>query len=125
MLKYLFVIALVTAAASAEAGVYKCQGPNGKTQFSDLPCKTGEQSAIVPDRAPITAQMRNDAQQRAAQTRDEAAASDRHGEPAAPPLRPPPRQTHRRHRRRSTKTRRPTACATSSDSLRRKISRRK
>lgn len=84
MLKYLFVVALATAAASADAEVYKCQGANGKTQFSDLPCKTGDQSEIMPERAPITPQMRNDAQQRAAQSRDEAAANDRHGEPAAP-----------------------------------------
>lgn len=75
MLKYL-LLALTIASANASAAVFKCKGPDGKTQFSDSPCKVGNSSEIVPDRAPVTQQQRYEARQRAQQMQDEAAALD-------------------------------------------------
>lgn len=75
MLKYL-LLALAIASANASAAVFKCKGPDGKTQFSDSPCKVGNSSEIVPDRAPVTQQQRYEAQQRAQQLQSEAAALD-------------------------------------------------
>ena len=76
MSKYLFVLVFVAVSANASAQLYKCKGADGKVQFSDTACKAGSASELVPDRAPITPQQRYEAQQRAQQMRDEAAALD-------------------------------------------------
>ena len=72
----LFLLLLIAAIGNANAQVFKCKGPDGKTQFSDTACKTGINSEIVPDRAPVTKQQQYDAQQRAARLQDESASLD-------------------------------------------------
>ncbi len=74
MSKYLFVLVFVALSASTNAQLYKCKGADGKVQFSDTACKAGSTSELLPDRAPVTLQQRHEAQQRAQQMRDEAAA---------------------------------------------------
>ena len=65
------VIAVLTFNASAE--VFKCQGSDGKVQFSDTHCQAGSASQIIPDRLPVTTQQREEAQQRGARMQREAA----------------------------------------------------
>lgn len=72
----LFPLLLVVAIGNANAQVFKCKGADGKTQFSDTPCKSGNSSEVVPDRAPVTKQQQYEAQQRAARLQDESAALD-------------------------------------------------
>jgi hypothetical protein len=74
MSKYLFVLVFVALSANTSAQLYKCKGADGKVQFSDTACKAGSASELIPDRAPVTPQQRYEAQQRAQQMRDEAAA---------------------------------------------------
>jgi hypothetical protein len=81
MLKQLFLLVVTVAATNASAEIFKCKGADGKIQFSDTPCKAGNTSQVVPDRAPVTDQQRYEAQQRAQQMQNEAAALD--GEKAA------------------------------------------
>ena len=76
MNRILVVLAFSLMALSAHAGIFKCKGSDGKLQFSDTPCRVGSVSEVVPDRAPITQQQRQDAQQRALQMQGEAAALD-------------------------------------------------
>ena len=77
MPKYsLFLLLLMAAIGNVNAQVFKCKGADGKTQFSDTPCKAGNNSEVVPDRAPVTKQQQYDAQQRAARLQDESAALD-------------------------------------------------
>lgn len=81
MLKYLLMLAVAAVGGSADAQVYKCKGPDGKVQFSDKLCKSANASEVVPDRMPVTRQQQYEAQQRARQMHDEAAALDQ--QPAA------------------------------------------
>ncbi|WP_291992265.1 DUF4124 domain-containing protein [Candidatus Accumulibacter sp. ACC003] len=81
MLKYLLILAAAAAGGAAAAQVYKCKGPDGKVQFSDTLCKAAHTSEAVPDRMPVTRQQQSEAQQRARQMQDEAAALDQ--QPAA------------------------------------------
>lgn len=76
MLKYLFLLLVTFSATNVSAEVFKCKGADGKIQFSDTPCKGGNASQVIPDRAPITDQQRYEAQQRALQMQSEAAALD-------------------------------------------------
>lgn len=76
MLKYLLVLIAAVATANTSAQVFKCKGADGKVQFSDIACKTGTTSEIVPERAPLTQQQRSEAQQRALQMQSQAAARD-------------------------------------------------
>ncbi len=71
-----FLLLLITTIGQANAQVFKCKGADGKTQFSDTPCKSGNSSEVVPDRAPVTKQQQYEAQQRAARLEDESAALD-------------------------------------------------
>jgi len=64
MSKFALFMALAVSATLANAEVFKCEGANGKIQFSDTACTTGSRSKVLPDRAPITAQQQQDAQQR-------------------------------------------------------------
>lgn len=64
MLKFALFLALSVSATFANAEVFKCEGAKGKVQFSDTACTTGSRSQVLPDRAPITAQQQQDAQQR-------------------------------------------------------------
>lgn len=41
------VAALLVAATTANAQVYKCTGADGKTAFSDQPCATGQKAAVI------------------------------------------------------------------------------
>lgn len=72
----LIFLLLIAAIGTANAQVFKCKGADGKTQFSDTPCKAGNNSEVVPDRAPVTKQQQYEAQQRAARLQDESAALD-------------------------------------------------
>jgi hypothetical protein len=81
MLKYLLMLAAAAVGGTADAQVYKCKGPDGKVQFSDKLCKSANASEVVPDRMPVTRQQQYEAQQRARQMQDEAAALDQ--QPAA------------------------------------------
>lgn len=76
MLKSFVILLLAFAAINVSADVFKCKGPDGKIQFSDTPCKAGNASHVVPDRAPVTDQQRYEAQQRGVQMQNEAAALD-------------------------------------------------
>lgn len=64
MLKFILSLTLAVSATLASAEVFRCEGANGKIQFSDTACTTGSRSQVLPDRAPITAQQQQDAQQR-------------------------------------------------------------
>ena len=64
MFKLVLFLTLAVSATVANAEVFKCEGVNGKVQFSDTACATGSRSEVLPDRAPITAQQQQDAQQR-------------------------------------------------------------
>ena len=85
MNKTLIALFLASLACTAQAEIFKCQGANGKTQFSDTPCPPGQTAKIVPDRAPITEQQHADALQRA-QTLENATTERTAGNPttAAP-----------------------------------------
>ena len=72
----LFLLLFMVGIGNTHAQVFKCKGPDGKTQFSDTACKFGNNSEVVPDRAPVTKQQQYDAQQRAARLQDEAATLD-------------------------------------------------
>ncbi len=74
---------LLSVAISAQAGVFKCTGTDGKTQFSDTPCTNGAKAEVVPDRAPITPQQQLDARQRTARMQAESDAAG--GQPLASP----------------------------------------
>jgi hypothetical protein len=74
MIKSIVAAILAMLALSAGAEVFKCQGSNGKVQFSDTPCRGGSVSEIMPDRMPVTEQQRQEAQQRAIGMQSEAAA---------------------------------------------------
>ena len=76
MLKYLFLLVVAVAATNVNAQVFKCKGADGKIQFTDTPCKAGNSSEVVPDRAPVTRQQQYEAQQRALQMQSEAATLD-------------------------------------------------
>lgn len=77
MLKHAFSIALAVASLAANAQVYKCQGADGKLQFSDKPCAGSAQSELVPDRTSrVTPQQQYEAQQRATRMQGELAAQD-------------------------------------------------
>lgn len=76
MLKYFLVMVVTLVVTDVNAQVFKCKGADGKTQFSDTACKTGNQSEVVPDRAPVTQQQRFEALQRGQQMQNEAAALD-------------------------------------------------
>ena len=74
MFKSVMLAVVLFSALNANAEVFKCQGVDGKKQFSDTPCKAGDASEVVPDRAPVTEQQRHEAQQRARQMQDKATA---------------------------------------------------
>ena len=76
MLKSLLLFVLTIAAVQADAEVFKCQGTDGKIQFSDTACKAGNRTEVIPDRAPVTQQQQYEAQQRGLQMQNEAAALD-------------------------------------------------
>jgi len=44
MLKLALFLTLAVSAALANAEVFKCEGANGKIQFSDTACTTGSRS---------------------------------------------------------------------------------
>lgn len=73
MLKSILFLALAASATLANAEVFKCEGANGKIQFSDTACATGNRSQVIPDRAPISAQQQQDAQQKNQRLQDLAA----------------------------------------------------
>lgn len=75
MLKIFLLLMATIATSSATAQVVKCQGSDGKVQFSDTPCQAGSRSEPVPDRAPVTRQQHEEALQRARQMQNEAAAA--------------------------------------------------
>jgi hypothetical protein len=67
MLKYLLLVVVAATAFKADAQVFKCKGADGKTQFSDTPCKGAAQAEIVKDRGSYVApQDQYNAQQRTA-----------------------------------------------------------
>ena len=74
MIKCVVALAVMVLALNASAEVFKCNGRDGKVQFSDTPCKAGGVSEIIPERMPVTQQQRQEAQQRALQMQSEAAA---------------------------------------------------
>jgi hypothetical protein len=76
MNKWMLAMVVVGLAGSASAEVFKCRGSDGKVQFSDTPCQAGSASQVMPDRAPLTVQQRQEAQQRGAQLQREAAAQE-------------------------------------------------
>jgi len=90
MLKLALFLTLAVSAALANAEVFKCEGANGKIQFSDTACTTGSRSQVVPDRAPITAQQQQDALQR--NQRVQSPAAEPGGEKVA--AQAPQSQTH-------------------------------
>ena len=90
MLKRIIVLAILSVAVNAHAEVYKCKGPDGKTQFSDTQCKVGSTSERMPDKAPITEQQRVDAQQRNLQLQREVSASESPRNPASQPTQSAP-----------------------------------
>ncbi len=85
MIRRVLALSLISVAITAHAGVFKCTGTDGKTQFSDTPCKSGTKAEAVPDRVPITAQQQLEAQQRAARLQAESASAET--PPAAPATR--------------------------------------
>lgn len=64
MFKFVLFLTFAVSATVVNAEVFKCEGANGKVQFSDTACATGKRSEVLPDRAPITAQQQQDARQR-------------------------------------------------------------
>ena len=70
----LFTLLCVTL--SAQAGVFKCTGADGKTQFSDTPCKIGAKTEMLPDQIPVTPQQQLEARQRTARMQAESRAID-------------------------------------------------
>jgi len=73
MLKFPLFLALAISTTLANAEVFKCEGANGKIQFSDTACTTGSRSQVLPDRAPISAQQQQDAQQKNMRLQSQAA----------------------------------------------------
>ncbi len=67
----LFVMAMTAGNASAE--IFMCKNATGGTEFSDTPCRAGSSSEVVPDRAPLTQQQKEAAQQKALQQKNKAA----------------------------------------------------
>ena len=76
MLKFVLLLTLAISVTLANAEVFKCEGSNGKIQFSDTACTTGSRSQVLPDRAPITAQQQQDAQQRNQRLQNQTAEPD-------------------------------------------------
>lgn len=77
MLKYVVSVVIAFASLAANAQVYKCQGANGKLQFSDKPCLGAAQSELVPDKTSrVTPQQQYEAQQRTARMQSELTAQD-------------------------------------------------
>ncbi len=73
MIKPLLVCALVLAAGGAAAEVFMCKNASGETEFSDKPCRAGSSSEVVPDRAPLTQQQKNEAEQKVLQQKNKVA----------------------------------------------------
>ena len=71
MTKSFITVVFAVLALNASAEVFKCKGSDGRTQFSDTPCRAGCASEIIPDRLPVTQQQRQEAQHRAMQMRSE------------------------------------------------------
>lgn len=77
MIKHAVAVLIAVASLAANAQVYKCQGSDGKLQFSGKPCVGAARSELVPDRsARVTPQERYEAQQRTAGMQRELAAQD-------------------------------------------------
>ena len=71
-IRHILLIAMVVAASSAGAQVFKCKGADGKVQFSDKPCVGSKQTERLPDRTSyVTPEQQYEAQQRTARMRDE------------------------------------------------------
>jgi len=47
MKKYLLILALLAFFPVAEADVYKCKTPDGKTEYKNLPCSNGATTQSV------------------------------------------------------------------------------
>ena len=88
MIQRTVLFILLSLAISAHAGVFKCTGTDGKTQFSDTPCATGAKAEVVPDRAPITRQQQLEARQRTARMQAENDATGGHSLASPPPTTP-------------------------------------
>ena len=73
MIKPFLLFVMAMAAGNATAEVFMCKNASGGTEFSDTPCKAGSTSEVVPDRAPLTQQQKNDAQQKALRQKSKAA----------------------------------------------------
>lgn len=73
MIKPFLLFVMAMAAGNATAEVFMCKNASGGTEFSDTPCKAGSTSEVVPDRAPLTQQQKNEAQQKALRQKNKAA----------------------------------------------------
>ena len=76
MNKYILYLVIALLTDNVAAQVFKCKGPDGKVQFSDKACQAGNSAEVVPDRAPVSQQQRDEARQRAQQMKDESATLD-------------------------------------------------
>ena len=45
--KLAFFIVLLSLGGGAQAQVYRCEGPSGKTSYSDAPCPKGQTEGLV------------------------------------------------------------------------------
>ncbi len=73
MLKHFLLFVMAMAAGNATAEVFMCKNASGGTEFSDTPCRAGSSSQVVPDRAPLTQQQKDAAQQKTQQQKNKAA----------------------------------------------------
>ena len=72
IIKHILLFAMVVAASSADAQVFKCIGADGKIKFSDKPCVGAKQTELVPDRGSyVSPEQQYEAQQRTATMREE------------------------------------------------------
>ncbi len=76
MIQRTLLVTLLCVAMSAQAGVFKCTGADGKMQFSDTPCKIGAKTEVLQDRTPVTPQQQLEARQRTARMQAESNATD-------------------------------------------------
>ena len=62
--KLAFFIVLLSLGGGAQAQVYRCEGPSGKTSYSDAPCPKGQTEELV-ERKKTTAEIQREREQAA------------------------------------------------------------
>ena len=79
----------MTIASGAHAEIFKCATPEGETVFSDMPCKAGSSSEVVPDRDHVSKEQQDAARAKLEEQKQDLKELEAQRVAAEPPMKPP------------------------------------